>query len=114
MYQNTGLDLSLAKATDGSTAIGASISRFIQYAKITVQMAAIAEPGAVTAMITMSPRKDEIDWEFVGQDITTSQSKFQSLESVVLLILLEISDKEELTLSIGNLIRSHGGLMERL
>lgn len=43
-----------------------STTRYMMYAKITAKMRAIPVPGVITTFITMSARKDEIDFEFVG------------------------------------------------
>jgi beta-glucanase (GH16 family) len=45
-----------------------SSTRYIKYGKISAKLAAIPVPGVVTTFITMSPTKDEIDFEFVGSD----------------------------------------------
>jgi beta-glucanase (GH16 family) len=70
-----GINMNLIKTAAGS-GIGGRISttRYIQYAKITARMSAVDTPGVVTTFITMSPRKDEIDWEFVGGQTTSAQS----------------------------------------
>jgi hypothetical protein len=69
-----GISVALIKA--GNSGIGARLSttRYLQYARITARMNAVAVPGVVTTFITMSPRKDEIDWEFVGGETTSGQT----------------------------------------
>ncbi|KAH6567101.1 hypothetical protein BASA50_011271 [Batrachochytrium salamandrivorans] len=72
-----GVNLQLIKSsTGGAAAAGARLSttRYILYAKITARMHALTLPGAVTTFITMSDRKDEIDWEMVGSSNTTAQT----------------------------------------
>lgn len=54
------------RATNVGFGTRLSTTRFINYGKITAKMRAVAVPGIVTTFITMSERKDEIDWEFVG------------------------------------------------
>jgi beta-glucanase (GH16 family) len=44
------------------------------YGKFTARLKASAIGGVVTTFITMSDRKDEIDWEIVGGDRTHAQS----------------------------------------
>ena len=51
-----------------------STTRYIRYAKISVKMSAIPHPGAITTFITMSDRKDEIDWEILGKSPYEAQT----------------------------------------
>jgi beta-glucanase (GH16 family) len=53
---------------EGSPAAGTRISttRYIQYGKISAKFRSSSMPGSVTAFITMSEVKDEIDWEILG------------------------------------------------
>lgn len=83
-YQNVkpnpngnGIQVNLVKSASNK-GLGARLSstRFFQYAKLTARMSAIPYAGAITTFITFSPRKDEIDFEFVG-------SKSSSVESNV-------------------------------
>ncbi|KAI8900285.1 glycosyl hydrolases family 16-domain-containing protein [Globomyces pollinis-pini] len=62
-----GVSLELVKGTN-ATAKGIQLStlRYVQYAKITVKMTAIAVPGVVTSFITLSETGDEIDFEIAG------------------------------------------------
>lgn len=68
--ENGGINLYVTKQGDGQVGEGIRLSttRFIKYGKITARIAAVGVPGIVTAFITMSPRKDEIDFETVGID----------------------------------------------
>jgi beta-glucanase (GH16 family) len=68
--------LALQKSTTGGSATGARLStvRWLLYGRITLRMTGIALPGVVTTFITMSERKDEIDWEFVGGNVTEAQT----------------------------------------
>ncbi len=72
-----GVSLELIKnGVNGQPATGARLSttRYLLYGRISVKMTAIPVPGAVSTFITMSQRKDEIDWEFVGANVTEGQS----------------------------------------
>lgn len=71
----TGIQVNLVKNANNN-GLGARLSttRYMQYAKITVRMNAIPVNGVVTTFITYSPRKDEIDFEFVGGEKSSVQS----------------------------------------
>ena len=62
------------RATNMGAGTRLSSSRFIKYGKITAKMRAVPVPGIVTTFITMSERKDEIDWEFVGGSRTSGET----------------------------------------
>ncbi len=73
-----GLRIFLTKKADGTVAQGTRLSttRYMLYGKFSVEMNALPVPGIVVTFITMSDRKDEIDWqdifilnnrEFTGQ-----------------------------------------------
>ena len=49
------------------------------YGKISARMATSAGKGVVTAFILLGNSKDEIDFEFVGTELTTAQTNFYSL-----------------------------------
>ena len=60
-----GVSLLLTKIGDGSSpAQGTRLSttRYMLYGKFSVEMSAIPVPGVVVTFITMSKRRDEIDW----------------------------------------------------
>ncbi|KAI0300140.1 glycoside hydrolase family 16 protein, partial [Multifurca ochricompacta] len=59
---------------NGGTRI--SSTRYVHYGKITATMKTGRWNGVVTAFITMSNIKDEIDWEFPGANSTTGQTNF--------------------------------------
>lgn len=59
---------------NGGTRI--SSTRYVHYGKITAIMKTGRWNGVVTAFITMSDIKDEIDWEFPGANTTTGQTNF--------------------------------------
>jgi beta-glucanase (GH16 family) len=70
--------LSLVKNVTSPRSIAQGIrlthTRIVKYAKITARIKAIRVPGAVTTFITMSPRGDEIDVEFVGKNPSNVES----------------------------------------
>lgn len=70
--QNGG-ELALTLTQDnGGTRI--SSTRYVHYGTITARLKTGRWAGVVTAFITMSDAKDEIDWEFPGNNITEAQT----------------------------------------
>ncbi|OAX41634.1 glycoside hydrolase family 16 protein [Rhizopogon vinicolor AM-OR11-026] len=53
-----------------------SSTRYVHYGQVTARLKTGRWAGVVTAFITMSSIKDEIDWEFPGNQTTTGQSNF--------------------------------------
>lgn len=53
-----------------------SSTRYIHYGTVTARMKSGRWGGVVTAFITMSDIKDEIDWEFPGNSTTTAQTNY--------------------------------------
>lgn len=49
------------------------------YGKISARIATSAGAGVVTAFILLGNSKDEIDFEWVGTELTTTQTNFYSL-----------------------------------
>lgn len=60
--------------TNGGTRL--SSTRFVHYGTISATLKTGRWAGVVTAFITMSDVKDEIDWEFPGANTTTGQSNY--------------------------------------
>ncbi|KAJ3930494.1 MAG: glycoside hydrolase family 16 protein [Lentinula lateritia] len=60
--------------TNGGTRL--SSTRFMHYGTITAKLKTGRWAGVVTAFITMSNIKDEIDWEFPGTNTTTGQTNY--------------------------------------
>ncbi|KAJ7185785.1 glycoside hydrolase family 16 protein [Mycena filopes] len=72
---NTGGDLAmLLTQENGGTRI--SSTRYLHYGTVTARMKTGRWAGIVTAFITMSNVKDEIDWEFPGNTTTEGQSNY--------------------------------------
>lgn len=74
-YDNSVL-LTMAQGTVGTLLAS---TQYVWYGKITARMKTSAGAGVVTAFILLSDTKDEIDFEFVGVDLTTAQTNFYSL-----------------------------------
>ncbi|RSH80821.1 hypothetical protein EHS25_006990 [Saitozyma podzolica] len=70
---NNGTKLILNE-TNGGTKI--SSTRYIHYGKIDFVLETSKWAGVVTAAITMSDVKDEIDWEFPGNNTLAAQTNF--------------------------------------
>lgn len=71
-----GQELALLLTEDGKAVKGTKLSstRYVHYGTITAKLKTAKWPGIVTAFITMSDVKDEIDWEWTGADVTEAQS----------------------------------------
>jgi beta-glucanase (GH16 family) len=73
--QNSNGDLALTLTEkNGGTRI--SSTRYVHYGTITAKLKTGRWAGVVTAFITMSDIKDEIDWEFPGAKTTEGQSNY--------------------------------------
>ncbi|EJU01789.1 glycoside hydrolase family 16 protein [Dacryopinax primogenitus] len=68
-----GLGMILTE-TNGGTRL--STTRYVDYGTITASLKTGRWGGVVTAFITMSDVKDEIDWEFPGSATTQGQSNY--------------------------------------
>jgi len=73
MNNNGELGLILTE-TNGGTRL--SSTRYVHYGTITATLKSGRWGGVVTAFITMSDVKDEIDWEFPGNATTEAQTNF--------------------------------------
>ncbi|TFK72479.1 glycoside hydrolase family 16 protein [Pluteus cervinus] len=62
--------------TEGNGGTRISSTRYVHYGTITTRLKTGRWAGVVTAFITMSDVKDEIDWEFPGAATTQGQSNF--------------------------------------
>ncbi|MCJ1298282.1 hypothetical protein MMC08_001071 [Hypocenomyce scalaris] len=71
-YQNSVL-LTMAQSTVGTLLASAS---YVWYGKVTATLKTSRGAGVVTAFILLSDVKDEIDFEFVGANLTAAQSNF--------------------------------------
>jgi len=70
---NGDLGLILTQANGGTRV---SSTRYVYYGTITARLKTGRWAGVVTAFITMSDIKDEIDWEFPGSATTQGQSNY--------------------------------------
>jgi len=73
LYANGVVYLTMAPDTVGTVLAS---SRYVWYGKISATMKTSRGQGVVTAFITMSDVKDEIDYEWVGVDLKTSQTNY--------------------------------------
>lgn len=73
-YQNSVL-LTMAEGTVGTLLAS---THYVWYGKTTAKFMTSAGAGVVTAFILLSDVKDEIDFEFVGTELTTAQTNFYS------------------------------------
>lgn len=71
-----GVELLVSKDPGTGKGTGARLSttRYHLYGKFSITMKSAPIAGIVTTFITMSGRKDEIDWEFVGGDVANAQT----------------------------------------
>lgn len=74
-YDDTVL-LTMAQGTVGTLLAS---THYVWYGKVSAKMKTSAGAGVVTAFILLSDTKDEIDFEFVGVDLTQVQTNFYSL-----------------------------------
>ncbi|KDQ16709.1 glycoside hydrolase family 16 protein [Botryobasidium botryosum FD-172 SS1] len=72
--QNGGELALLLTQTNGGTRI--SSTRYVHYGNITARMKTSKWAGVVSAFITMSDSKDEIDWEWPGINTTQAQTNY--------------------------------------
>lgn len=52
---------------------------YMWYGNVKARFKTSRGPGVVTAFILLSDVKDEIDYEFVGADLTTAQTNYYSM-----------------------------------
>lgn len=72
-YNDNSLLLTMAPDTVGTLL---SSTNYVWYGKISATMTTSQGKGVVTAFIMMSDVKDEIDFEFVGTDVSHAQSNY--------------------------------------
>lgn len=68
--------LTMAQGTVGTLLAS---NHYVWYGKVSATLKTSAGAGVVTAFIMMSDTKDEIDFEWIGTDLTTVQTNFYSL-----------------------------------
>ena len=68
----------LTLSEDGASSSGTLLAStsYVWYGKISAQMKSSRGDGVVSAFILLSDVKDEIDFEFVGKDLTNAQSNY--------------------------------------
>ena len=72
-YNGDSVLLTMAPSTVGTLLTS---THYVWYGKVSATMSTSQGQGVVTAFILMSDVKDEIDFEFVGDDVTSAQSNF--------------------------------------
>jgi beta-glucanase (GH16 family) len=72
-YNGDSVLLTMAPSTVGTLL---SSTHYVWYGKISATMTTSQGQGVVTAFILMSDVKDEIDFEWVGDDMTSAQSNY--------------------------------------
>lgn len=73
LVHNGDLLLTMAKDTVGTLL---AYNHYIWYGKVSAKMKTSRDAGVITAFILLSDAKDEIDYEFVGTELTTAQTNF--------------------------------------
>jgi beta-glucanase (GH16 family) len=73
VYNNEALLLTMAQSTVGTLLTS---THYVWYGKISATMTSSQGKGVVTAFIMMSDVKDEIDFEFVGENVGDVQSNY--------------------------------------
>ncbi|GAA5976101.1 hypothetical protein JCM11641_003282 [Rhodosporidiobolus odoratus] len=73
IVQNGEMVLSLTEDGGGTRV---STTRHVLYGTIEASLKSVGAAGVVTAFITMSGVKDEIDWEFTTNDTSEAQTKY--------------------------------------
>ncbi|KAL9098849.1 MAG: hypothetical protein Q9163_005562 [Psora crenata] len=68
--------LTLSEEGQSSSGTLLASTTYVWYGKITAQMKSSRGAGVVSAFILLSNNKDEIDFEFVGADLSAAQSNF--------------------------------------
>ncbi|KAF2767826.1 hypothetical protein EJ03DRAFT_295855 [Teratosphaeria nubilosa] len=73
VYDDNSILLTMAQSTVGTLLMS---THYVWYGKISANLSTSAGAGVVTAFIMMSDVHDEIDFEFVGTDLTHAQSNY--------------------------------------
>ncbi|KAF2859015.1 glycoside hydrolase family 16 protein [Piedraia hortae CBS 480.64] len=75
IYNNDSVLLTMAEGTVGTLLMS---THYVWYGKISASLTTSQGQGVVTAFILMSDTHDEIDFEFVGADVSNAQSNYYS------------------------------------
>lgn len=78
-YIDTHDDALLIEMPNGTTGTVVSSTKYLWYGKVGATLKTSRDNGVVTAFITFSDVEDEIDFEFVGYDLTHPQSNYYAL-----------------------------------
>ncbi|EME46177.1 carbohydrate-binding module family 18 protein/Glycoside hydrolase family 16 protein [Dothistroma septosporum NZE10] len=95
-YNGNSLLLTMAPSTVGTLLTS---THYVWYGKISATMTSSQGQGVVTAFILMSDVKDEIDFEFVGDDVQSAQSNyyFQGITDYHNMVPLNTTDTRQNT-----------------
>ncbi|EGP92697.1 unnamed protein product [Zymoseptoria tritici ST99CH_1A5] len=95
-YNDDSVLLTMAPSTVGTLL---SSTHYVWYGKISATMTTSQGQGVVTAFILMSDVKDEIDFEWVGDDVTSAQSNYyyQGITNYQNMVPLKVSDTRQNT-----------------
>jgi beta-glucanase (GH16 family) len=66
----------LLTMAEGSVGTLLAYNHYVWYGKVSAKLKTSRTAGVVTAFILLSDVKDEIDYEFVGTELTTAQTNF--------------------------------------
>ena len=72
-YENNNVLLTMAEGTVGTLLAS---STYMWYGNVQARFKTSRGAGVVTAFILLSDVKDEIDYEFVGVELTTAQTNY--------------------------------------
>ena len=74
--QDNAVILTLSEDGQSSSGTLLASTHYVWYGKITASMKTSRGQGVVSAFILLSDNKDEIDFEFIGTNLTTAQSNY--------------------------------------
>lgn len=75
-YLDTSDDALLLQMPNGTTGTVVSSTKYLFFGKVSATMKSSRDKGVITAFILFSDVQDEIDYEFVGYDLTHPQSNY--------------------------------------
>lgn len=75
-YIDSHDDALLLQMPNGSTGTVVSSTKYFWYGKVGATMKSSRDRGVITAFITFSDVQDEIDYEFIGYNLTNPQSNY--------------------------------------
>jgi len=73
---NDAVILTLQESGESASGTLLASTTYVWYGKVSAQMKSSRGQGVVSAFILLSDNKDEIDFEFIGTDLSVAQSNF--------------------------------------